>query len=295
MRILAAVDVNDRADRVVAHVVPWAERFRATLDLAFASEWSTEGQPLPPYRTPEIDAKWAEWNARAEEERVRLDALMAQIPAALRGVPRFVPGRPVDVLPDLVQGYDLLATATHSRKGLERVLVGSVTARLLRNVRTPVLVVGLEEEVHDASGRLRVLAPLSPGEPGGLPWIRDHLGGERVELVHVTSARGAASSVPADRLPYEGLKHEMVLEALLHEEAKTWGFPVTTAHVIPAVSGNPGDAIARLAHDLPADVVVMPTHGRKGLQHLFMGSVAERVVERSPCVVIVLPWGNTRH
>lgn len=43
----------------------------------------------------------------------------------------------------------------------------------------------------------------------------------------------------------------------------------------------------RLAEKLPADLIVMPTHGRTGLMHLFLGSTAERVVRHAPCPVLV--------
>ena len=41
----------------------------------------------------------------------------------------------------------------------------------------------------------------------------------------------------------------------------------------------PFDEICRLAHTIPADLVVMPTHGRTGLKHVFLGSTAERIVQ----------------
>ncbi len=45
--------------------------------------------------------------------------------------------------------------------------------------------------------------------------------------------------------------------------------------------------ICRLAQKIPADLIVMPTHGRTGLKHTFLGSTAERVVQHSPCAVLV--------
>jgi nucleotide-binding universal stress UspA family protein len=54
------------------------------------------------------------------------------------------------------------------------------------------------------------------------------------------------------------------------------------------LSGAPAfDEICRLAQTLPADLVVMPTHGRTGLKHVFLGSTAERVVQHSSCPVLV--------
>ena len=52
------------------------------------------------------------------------------------------------------------------------------------------------------------------------------------------------------------------------------------------ISGDPADAIVRLAEDEGADFIVMGTHGRKGISRLLMGSVAEAVVRRAACPVL---------
>jgi len=53
-------------------------------------------------------------------------------------------------------------------------------------------------------------------------------------------------------------------------------------------SGRPFVEIVRLAREIPADLVVMGTHGRSGLRHALIGSVAERVVRKSPCPVLTV-------
>ena len=52
--------------------------------------------------------------------------------------------------------------------------------------------------------------------------------------------------------------------------------------------GNPVEEINRLAEDEHADLVIMGTHGRTGLQHLLVGSVAERVVRSSKVPVLTV-------
>jgi nucleotide-binding universal stress UspA family protein len=54
------------------------------------------------------------------------------------------------------------------------------------------------------------------------------------------------------------------------------------------------DEICRLARDLGADLIVMPTHGHTGLKRIFLGSTAERVVQHSPCPVFVSRWREGR-
>jgi nucleotide-binding universal stress UspA family protein len=59
---------------------------------------------------------------------------------------------------------------------------------------------------------------------------------------------------------------------------------------ITAISsmGSAAEESVRLAGESKADVIVMGTHGRGGLQHALMGSVAEKVVRRAPCPVLTV-------
>lgn len=53
--------------------------------------------------------------------------------------------------------------------------------------------------------------------------------------------------------------------------------------------GVPPEEIATLAKEQGVDLIVMTTHGRKGLSHLLLGSVTERVIRTAPCPVLVVP------
>jgi nucleotide-binding universal stress UspA family protein len=52
--------------------------------------------------------------------------------------------------------------------------------------------------------------------------------------------------------------------------------------------GDPAEEILRAAGDLPADLIVMGTHGRGGLSRLLMGSTAEGVMRKAPCPVLTV-------
>jgi nucleotide-binding universal stress UspA family protein len=54
------------------------------------------------------------------------------------------------------------------------------------------------------------------------------------------------------------------------------------------MSGKPADAIIETAKDKHADLIVLGSHGRTGLEKLLMGSVAERVIVLSPCAVLIV-------
>ncbi|NJN69520.1 MAG: universal stress protein [Nitrospira sp.] len=54
------------------------------------------------------------------------------------------------------------------------------------------------------------------------------------------------------------------------------------------LGGLPTDSILDAARTQPADVIVMGTHGRRGLSHALFGSIAESVLRKSPCPVLTV-------
>jgi nucleotide-binding universal stress UspA family protein len=58
--------------------------------------------------------------------------------------------------------------------------------------------------------------------------------------------------------------------------------------------GSPASEIIRFARDGAFDLIVMGTHGRRGLSHVLLGSVAEAVVRKTPCAVATVPL-DARH
>jgi len=52
--------------------------------------------------------------------------------------------------------------------------------------------------------------------------------------------------------------------------------------------GNPTEVIVRVAEEEGCDMIVMATHGRRGLSRLFLGSVAEEVVRKALCPVLTI-------
>lgn len=54
------------------------------------------------------------------------------------------------------------------------------------------------------------------------------------------------------------------------------------------LQGSPSEEIVRCAKERKSDLIVMGTHGRKGINHFLIGSVAERVVRMAPCPVLTM-------
>jgi nucleotide-binding universal stress UspA family protein len=64
--------------------------------------------------------------------------------------------------------------------------------------------------------------------------------------------------------------------------------PVGVTVQYGAVQGVPAEAIVAQAQQIRADLVVVGTHGRKGLDRLILGSVAESVVRGAHCSVLTV-------
>ncbi len=57
---------------------------------------------------------------------------------------------------------------------------------------------------------------------------------------------------------------------------------------VEVMTGDPGVELVQAANRLRANLIVMATHGRKGLRRFVLGSVAERVVREAPCPVLTV-------
>jgi nucleotide-binding universal stress UspA family protein len=74
------------------------------------------------------------------------------------------------------------------------------------------------------------------------------------------------------------------LDAIVTDEDRR----TLAAKTIVMTSNSPAQAIVSYANDAHVDLIVLGTHGRGGMAHLFMGNVAERVVRTAPCPVLTI-------
>jgi nucleotide-binding universal stress UspA family protein len=112
-----------------------------------------------------------------------------------------------------------------------------------------------------------------------------------LHVIHVVDDVGART-VTAAGLPYDVSRMQTDLEQdererldrLVTDEDRT----ALRAKVVQVVSLSPAHEIVTYAAAEKIDLVVLGTHGRGALQHLVMGSVAERVVRLAPCPVLTV-------
>ena len=112
----------------------------------------------------------------------------------------------------------------------------------------------------------------------------------RVTLLHVIQPPLIAG---ADMGVWPSPTFVVELEAAITSDMEGYLARVTDAGLtgeIVVIHGNPSQEILDTARQRQVDLIVMGTHGRTGLPHALLGSVAERVVRSAPCPVLV-----TRH
>jgi nucleotide-binding universal stress UspA family protein len=177
---------------------------------------------------------------------------------------------------------DLIAMSTHGRGGVARLIAGSVAEEVLRKARVPVLVTRPGTQVHDWK-RIAVALDGSARSEAILPEAARlaRRMGAALELLHVihpvvVAAAGETPVVlpPPDPMPY--LKG--VLDRLANE-----GMP---AHAV-ILEGGTSQVILHHLEVSGASLLCMTTHGRTGLTRILLGSVAEEILRKAPCPVLL--------
>jgi universal stress protein A len=111
--------------------------------------------------------------------------------------------------------------------------------------------------------------------------------GATVRLVHAVAAPPVGLQVALSEEILENLvtEHREALDKLVgaRRGSVTASFGEVTVEV-----GDPRDTIIRTTEAVKADLIVMGTHGRRGLSRVLMGSVAEDVIRHAPCPVLVV-------
>jgi nucleotide-binding universal stress UspA family protein len=171
---------------------------------------------------------------------------------------------------------------------LAQVLVGSTVTALARKSSVPLLVV--KKKVADTNKRVFVATDLSessvPALLVGLRWFSFR----RLGLFHAFQPpyRGLANN----RADYDRqfgttalVRSRDFLRAAVGEDA-------AAKFDIVAQGGDPVLGLETLANNADTDLVITGTHGRTGLLHAVLGSIATRLLDAVPCDVLVVPSGS---
>jgi nucleotide-binding universal stress UspA family protein len=184
----------------------------------------------------------------------------------------------------------LIVMATHGRAGLEHFFVGSTTEAVLRGSTIPVLTIRAGK--HTARpGRCfeRIIVGIDDSEPSdaALATVVDFPPEDRR---HVLLCGVAGSALVVGGREYR----QAAIDELHEETARVVETALATAGKRGrsfegrVVDGRTAPSLIAAAEQQKADLIVLGSHGRRGLRRLFLGSVAESVVQLAPIPVLVV-------
>jgi nucleotide-binding universal stress UspA family protein len=267
LRVLVALDRSPISETILAAIMPLVRLTRVDLVLLNVANPGEDMQEARTY-LQRMESALALHRIRAES---RVDV-----------------GEPQEaILANLKDGaIDFGAMATHGRRGVSRLLMGSIAEGVLRSAPVPMIVNRPESRIGDWK---TIVVPVDGSSTAEsiLGDLDSLAAGSTLHLVNVAEVLAAgtgleyaysAVSIP-DMKPYLG-------ELAGRLAAK--GMKVVTKDAI----GHPATEIVRYASEVNAGLIALASHGRSGVSRAIMGSVAEQILRTSPCTVLVRPLGG---
>jgi len=291
-RVVCAIDFSEPSRLAFEHAVAVARWFEAKLTIAHVVPVMAT-LPDPAYPAGLLPAITPE-RALQELDRLAGTAVVAAVTTSVV----LLEGEPVRQILELAKNVsaDLLVLGTHGLRGLERLMLGSVSEAVLRKATCPVLTVSracrppvdprdrpfrkvlCALDLKAASGRTLSLALSLAQETDAC-----------LTLLHVVEGPdgGVGSNAHFDVPEYRGYLASEAREKLqraVPADARDWcdvGGVVTI--------GEASQEILELAKKRDADLIVMGAHGPNPIDLLFFGSTARRVVRDASCPVLTIP------
>jgi nucleotide-binding universal stress UspA family protein len=186
-----------------------------------------------------------------------------------------------DIVNDAAKNkVDMIIIGTHGRTGLKRLMMGSVTAKVIGHAPCKVLVVPLHAKVEcrniliatDGSRYSDAAASEAIG-------IAKRCGGSLIVISVAFSDKEIILAEDDEEMISAKDNVKKIIELAEKEGIKTEGL---------TVRGKPYEAIVETSKQKRADLIVVGSHGRTGLDRLLMGSVTERVIGHSESAVLVV-------
>jgi nucleotide-binding universal stress UspA family protein len=291
--ILLATDFSEGAECALDRALSWARRFEARLHLLHVV---TAPERLPMGMDLVLsDYKEEAFGDLKSQAVSNFDKLLETRRTDDVGIETSI--RRGEAAAPVVLAYaekhdaDLIATGSHGQRGARRLVLGSTSEEVAREAACPVLVARTCEHVLANDSPARVLVPVdfSDHSAQAVSYGRELAAAHDAELdlahvVEQTSLPGVYGLEAETAEVEPGDVHAETRQAL-RELLDAPGPDVpTTTHVL---DGHAADALAAFAEERETGLIVTASHGRTGLEHLAMGSVAKRIMRRAPCPVFI--------
>jgi nucleotide-binding universal stress UspA family protein len=292
-RILFATDFSRWARRAEDYACALACSWRASLTVLSVAEFSPGLNPDYPVNQQYLadllktaSSQLADLKGRAERRGIVATTRMAT----------GIPSEEV-ITAARAEDSDLIVVGTKGKTGLAHVLLGSTAERVIRGAPCPVLAVRTEPSAAEDDGILsrpvtfeRILVPVdfSDCSLDALEYAAGVAQQAKASLVllHVVEPVSYGLDFALSHVGTREHVREIWMKRL--EELTS---ALRASHV-PVESqlrgGLPADSILDSAQTIPCDLIVMGTHGRRGISHALSGSVAEAVMRKAHCPVFTV-------
>lgn len=279
--------------------------------LPFARELAARrGAPLTVASVVAVTAEFATWlNTGVEDSDRELGVWVENRKTYLESVIQRITdadvrahvsvGRPTNMLLEFIQSLDdpIVVMASHGEVQPAEGTVGRRTLRLIPNLDAPIVVVKSQPQGQQTERPelTRVLVPLDGSEfaEQALQATLDILGEPHPSLHLVSILENDGSGTTAGGLVAEYFEAEREERTRLlkerAEELTQQGMTITWE----LREGMPASSIAAAADDSNASMIAMATHGRSGIMHALLGSVAEGVLHMTELpLLLIRPRGD---
>lgn len=303
-RIIVPVDFSRGSLKAIPYALAISRRLGAEVYLIHVIDTTKD---LPPTVLMWPAASRIEWNARVRKE---LDAVALKfakfgeikVRAPLEGSPHEQICQTARQL-----NADLIVIATHGYTGYKRAFLGSTAERVVQFSPCLVLVVRKTYAgANEKNGRkdrpaFRLGKILVPTDFSAFSGTAFDLGTAlardlraKISVLHVLKPPvypfgDRQTFLPGAAITEETRKAVVKQMRAMSEKA---GGRVS----VQVVQGSPPERICEYARREQVDLIIISTHGRSGLSHVLIGSVAERVVRHAECPVLVVPrrWATNK-
>lgn len=295
-RILVPIDFSRPSLKAIPYALAISRQFRADVHLLHVTDAAQ--QPPPTLLTLPLVPQ-SEWDQRlmkrleALVQKYRTDAKVSAVEPRIGTAFEEI----CAVARDL--NADLIVVATHGYTGYKRMYLRSTAERVVQHSTCPVLVVRHHLSRWNSASDLRtrtgfrlskILVPTDFSKCSeiafeyGLQLARDF--GAELRLVHVINPHAFPFGDKYTELDPAQLLREM--EGAAQKQMCSMAAKSKTRYSVSVLRGSPAMEICHATNE-DVDLIVISTHGRTGLGHLLIGSVAEHVVRHAHCPVLVIP------
>lgn len=283
-RILLSSDGSEFSEGAVREAIRLAKKCSSSLSVMSVLDINPEFDAM----APQIIEK------REKDARVHLEAVQARVrkegldctTTVLRGEDPYK-----EIVNEAIRNKNtMIVMGRRGRTGLSRLMIGSVTARVIGHAPCNVLVVPKAGQLEFKS-----ILVATDGSKYSAAAASEAIGLARRNNSSLTviSVVPSELTTPTD-IDFTVNQRELIAEKEMHNAEKS-AKDVKEAAQKEGVSarafvmtGKPSEAVIQLAQEKKADLIVLGSHGRTGVEKLLMGSVAERVIVLASCPVLVV-------